>query len=135
MLFVFLGLSVVLAINLKKQPVTKPVRVGSGSEQSQAITKTVDSNNIVTSIVIDFSKCEAGGDSLSCGFGSTHFLFEGAKEGKCLFHYGTEIENPNWDGVLNHICMVPAGLGKKTFEVDTNGIKMEYLNDYCTMLR
>ena len=80
---------------------------------------------------MDFSKCSKGSDAVYFGFGSTHFAFEGIKSNECVFYYGTEIENPMWDGALPFKCAVPTSLGQKNFIVSNYGIQMEELKDFC----
>ena len=87
---------------------------------------------LVESIVVDFSKCSKGTDTVYFGFGSSHFSFDGIENDVCIFHLGTEIENPNWDGDLNFKCSIPVSLGVKTYEVGDYGINWDGdFNKYC----
>ncbi|MDO8507225.1 MAG: hypothetical protein Q7S53_01505 [bacterium] len=107
----------------------------------QATQKQVDSESAITqlpqpgkasSIVINFANCSKGKDVVYFGFGSTHFSFEGINNDKCVFYYGTEIENPNWDGSLTEKCEVPVSLKEGKYLVNNYGIKMEGLSEYCS---
>ncbi len=84
-----------------------------------------------TSIVIDFSLCEAGSQAVYFSFGHIVFKFNGIVAGKCHFQYGMEIENPRWDGSMSYTCAVPASLGMKTYSVKEMGVAMNELYPYC----
>jgi len=114
------------------EPITIP-KVGFISGQSDTITQ-IPEPGLVTSITIDFAKCSRGSDRVLFGLGSTHFAFEGIKNADCIFYYGGEIENPNWDGFLSHKCSVPTSLNEQTYSVTNYGIEMETLKPYCTAL-
>ena len=105
-------------------------KAGFISGQSDAITKLPKPGN-ATSIVIDFSKCTRGSDTVYFGLGSAHFAFEGIEGGRCIFYYGGEIENPNWNGSLPFMCKVPTRLNKETYSVKDDGILLEKLEKYC----
>ncbi len=62
--------------------------------QSSTIIQLPKPGN-ATSVLMDFSKCSKGSDTVYFGFGSIHFAFEGINNNNCVFYYGTEIENPN----------------------------------------
>ncbi|MFA6520627.1 MAG: hypothetical protein WCT44_03415 [Candidatus Paceibacterota bacterium] len=113
-------------------PDTSPIEQTTQTNKS-TLTSIPDSG-MTTQIKIDFSTCKAGRETVYFGFGSTVFIFTGITNGKCNFQYGTEIEDPRWDGSMSHTCAVPATFGEKTYEVQTNGIVMNGLQSYCSTL-
>jgi hypothetical protein len=114
-------------------PLQKTPTAGFIDGESNTITQLPKPGN-ATSVIMDFSNCSRGSDSVSFAFGSMHFAFEGIKENNCVFYYGGEVEDPNWDRSLPYKCNVPVALGKKTYTVSTMGVLMEELNNYCTKL-
>lgn len=108
-------------------------KAGFIAGQSNTITQLPEPGN-ATLVIFDFANCSKGSDIVSFGMGSTSFAFEGNKQNMCVFYYGTEIENPNWDGTLPFKCTVPVDLGKKTYSVGNFGISMNELDAYCVKL-
>jgi len=94
----------------------------------------IPESGITAQIAIDYSVCSAGTESVSFGLGHTLFKFGGIKNGTCTFQYGTEIEDPRWDGSMSHACVVPVSLEAKTYEVDNMGVAMDSLKTYCSKL-
>ncbi len=111
-------------------------KAGSIKGQSNTITRLEMPGNATPSfsIIMDFSNCSRGSDVIYFFMGSTHFAFEGIKQDSCVFYYGTEIENPNWDRTLPFKCIVPKSLGKKTYFVGGSGIELQELGSYCVKL-
>ena len=111
----------------------KTPKAGFIKGQSNTITQLPEPGK-TTSIIMNFTNCSKGSDTVYFGMGSTHFVFEGIKQNNCVFYYGTEIENPSWDGTLPFKCTVPIGLDKKTYSVGNFGISMKELDAYCVKL-
>ena len=105
-------------------------KAGFIAGHSETITQLPNPGN-ATSIIMNFSQCSKGSDTVYFGMGSTHFAFEGIKENNCVFYYGTEIENPAWDRTLPFQCSVPTHLDNKTYSVNDFGIGMKELDSYC----
>lgn len=80
------------------------------------------------SIIVDFSKCSPGRDTVYFGFGSTSFVFEGIENNKCIFNYSVEAEMSGYGPYTQ--CSVPTSLGEKTYKNDF-GIKLDELQVYC----
>jgi hypothetical protein len=90
-----------------------------------------ENSDFVKDGVLDVARCKAGRDSIYFGFGSSHFRIKGIVYNKCVFVYGTEIENPRWDGELNTYCEVPIN-SKITYNENIRGIiKFNGLDEYC----
>lgn len=85
-----------------------------------------------TTVIFDYSLCTRGSDTVYFPMGSAHFTFMGISNNTCVFYYGGEVENPNWDRVLTHKCQVPVSLGKRTYAVAALGIETEDFSTYCT---
>jgi hypothetical protein len=45
--------------------------------------------------------------------------------------YGTEIENPIWDGFLDKTCRVPLQAGRLRFTVRDDGVDFSPLKSHC----
>ena len=83
----------------------------------------------VTTIIMDFSKCSRGSDLVYLQLGSTYFAFEGIKNDRCVYYYGTEIEMSK---IFWYKCSVLTNLGQKSFNVSSFGIEMQELDQYCS---
>lgn len=83
------------------------------------------------SVTIDFKLCTPERKTVSFSHGST--IYELKREGTkgCRLSYGTEIENPEWDQVLDVSCLVPKRLGKQKFPVTSRGVDFSSLQPYC----
>lgn len=79
---------------------------------------------------IDAENCSPGIDKVYFAYGHTVFAIEGKKENMCEFWYGTEVENPLWDGLLDTHCMVPA---RKYSNLSSGGWGPDFsiLDQYC----
>ncbi|MEM6997536.1 MAG: hypothetical protein AAF413_01355 [Patescibacteria group bacterium] len=86
-----------------------------------------------TELVINVYECVEGRDSSYFGFGHTEFLSYGLDNGSCKFDYGTEIENPNWDGELTVACTVPQNTIVRLSKTD-NGIDFSPISMYCSSI-
>ncbi len=128
LIFILLALLYSLYSLFLKQP-----KVGFIKGQSDTIVKLSEPGK-GTSLIMDFSNCSKGSDVVYFGLGSTHFAFEGIKQGNCVFYYGTEIEDPGWDRTLAYKCTVPTLLGKRAYSVGYMGISMKELDVYCRKL-
>ncbi len=85
-------------------------------------------------IKINYSKCNIGTEYVPFAFGQTVFNFKGISNAKCNFQYGSEVENPMWDGAMSHSCSIPTSLGEKSYQVLDAGINMSELDSYCSKL-
>jgi len=89
-------------------------------------------NSVKGTFSINFSKCESFRDTVSFGFGSTTYeITKSQVNNLCVMRYGTEIENPNWDGSLNITCNIPTNTGTKTFNITDQGIDFSSISSYC----
>lgn len=84
-----------------------------------------------TPVKLNVSTCLEGRDAVYFGLGHTEFLVEGLKDSMCVFKYGTEIENPNWDGELGTTCRVPV-LTVVSLTVGDDGINFSPITQYCS---
>ena len=82
-------------------------------------------------VEIDFGACAPVRRTVSFAFGSTTFEVEGMAAGRCVMKYGTEIENPHWDGFLDRTCKVPPLVGRLGFKVGDAGVDFARLEPYC----
>lgn len=81
---------------------------------------------------LDFEECKPKTERLSGGLGSTTVQMVGESRHGCVMLYGTEIENPFWDGFLDSICVVPRELGLVKFETQVaSGPDLSGLDEYC----
>ncbi|OJI07106.1 MAG: hypothetical protein COX02_00615 [Candidatus Vogelbacteria bacterium CG22_combo_CG10-13_8_21_14_all_37_9] len=102
--------------------------------QNKSTFTLIPASGITTQIKIDYSVCKAETESVSFGLGHTVFKFSGIANGKCNFQYGTEIENPMWNGAMSDSCSVPISIGAKTYEVGNMGVAMNDLQSYCSKI-
>jgi hypothetical protein len=91
-------------------------------------TKTGNSYEPIT---LALENCPYGTDSVYFGFGHTVFAIEGKSDNQCIFWYGTEIENPNWDGKLQTKCIVPTNVVTRLSLTNT-GIDFSTIEQYCS---
>jgi len=89
-----------------------------------------DSFGSYSPLVLNVSTCEKGRDSAYYGLGHAEFLSEGKTKDACVFKYGSEVENPNWDGKLRTSCSVPTGQDIKLAIAD-GGIDFTPIKQYC----
>ncbi len=82
-------------------------------------------------IVINFSRCNAEKKRFDVAFGSTTIQIVGKSDNLCVFKYGGEVENPNWDGKLDTTCEVPLSQGEATFKTTNEGIDFSSIKRYC----
>lgn len=86
-------------------------------------------------VIIDFGACARERRVVGFAFGSTIFEVEGKVGDRCVIKYGTEIENPRWDGSLDNVCRVPLHLGRRAFRVGDGGVDFASLKPYCVNAR
>jgi hypothetical protein len=84
-----------------------------------------------TPLLLNVSSCEKGKDSAYFGSGHTEFLVKGKNDGRCTFEYGTQIENPSWDGKLDTECSVPIDQ-VISLTVGDQGIDFTQIKQYCS---
>ena len=65
-------------------------------------------------------------------FGSTAYQIVGQSQHGCVMLYGGEIENPNWDGQLDRICVIPVILRIQSFVTTAYGVQFSPIDGYCT---
>ena len=82
-------------------------------------------------IEIDFGACAPERRVVGFAYGSTTIEVAGKAEGRCVLRYGTEIENPMWDGFLDKTCRVPLQAGRRRFTVGEAGVDFSPLKSYC----
>lgn len=105
---------------------------------------TENSSSNDSKIAIDFGACTPCKGSEGFNLGSFHYRIEGKSENICKFRFGTEVENPNWNGRLNNYCEVPISTGLSIFEENKSetsktgliisleiGYNMEKISQYC----
>jgi len=120
------------ANSLSTGPKTSEFATGGEMDES---TRTYDdrfgSSGGYTPVKLDVSSCPAGRDAVYFGLGHTEFLVEGPKNSTCVFRYGIEIEDPDWDGKLNITCRVPTGT-TVSLTVADGGINFSSIRQYCS---
>jgi len=84
-----------------------------------------------THVILDFGSCVPERKGVSFAFGSTTYELKRAQRKTCRLRYGTEIENPLWDGTLDTTCIVPRRLGKQKFVITSEGVDFSSLARYC----
>jgi hypothetical protein len=82
-------------------------------------------------IEIDFGACTPERRLVFFAFGSTTIEVAGKAGGRCVMRYGTEIENPIWDGFLDKTCRVPLQAGRLRFTVRDDGVDFSPLKSHC----
>jgi hypothetical protein len=82
-------------------------------------------------IEIDFGACTPRRRSVAFPLGSTTIEVAGKAGGRCVMRYGTEIENPMWDGFLDQTCRVPLRAGRVRFMVRDAGVDFSPLKSHC----
>ncbi|MBU0707962.1 hypothetical protein KKG41_06345 [Patescibacteria group bacterium] len=81
---------------------------------------------------INFKSCKVKKRTrIDVALGSTTYEIDGIDNKKCLFNYGNEIEEPDWDGILDTSCQVPVSLGEIKFRVTDLGVNFNAIEDYC----
>jgi len=87
-------------------------------------------DNYQGTLVLDFRSCVPERNAISFSHGST--IYELKKERrKCRLKYGTEIEDPLWDGFLNTTCLIPKRMGRQKFIITSTGVDFSALVTYC----
>ena len=82
-------------------------------------------------VILDFGRCVPARKTVSFAFGSTTYELRKEQGKKCRLRYGTEIENPLWDGSLDTSCIVPRRVGKRKFVITRAGVDFSPLARYC----
>ena len=82
-------------------------------------------------VKLNFSLCEKTEETFWVDFGSTVISVEGVQRDKCALKFGGEVENPNWNGVLNHACLVPLTEGMKSFKIMNTKVDLSPIARYC----
>ena len=80
---------------------------------------------------LDVYNCPMGEDALYFGEGHTEFRILGKQADKCVFDYGTEVENPRWDGKLATECSVVASFSQDLKVSKDFGIDFSPINSFC----
>jgi hypothetical protein len=85
------------------------------------------------SIEIDFNDCTPRKQRIDVDFGSTTYEIVGPSQDgvSCVFRWGGEVENPNWDGWLTRECLIPRRLGKQRFPVTQAGVNFSSIEKHC----
>lgn len=84
---------------------------------------------------IDFSKCSACSQKVDVALGSTTLELDPLIDGNsCVLRYGGEVENPNWNGVLDRECRVPLSQGVVTLKSGNYGIDFSPISSFCRQL-
>jgi hypothetical protein len=92
-------------------------------------------NVLGSSRSFDFrTRCSPGRFSFAGLFGHTDMEIVGARSGNCVINYGVESENPNWDGALDHRCVVPRQVWTFSYS-DQIGIDLSPIRQYCKVIR
>jgi len=113
-------------------PLTR-AKVNAVMEGKTTLTR-IPTSGVTTKIQINFSECGPAREMVTFGLGSTVFIFNGIRNGNCYFEYGTEIENPSWNGGMSHACVVPVAFGEKSYNAVSGGIVMDALRSHCSEL-
>lgn len=87
-----------------------------------------------TPLDLDVASCPFGQDSVGYGFGHTVFAIDGLQGTECVFRYGSEIENPMWDGKLVMKCKVPSDIDI-IVPVNNYGIDLSSIKQHCTAIK
>ena len=96
------------------------------------VLDSCDSVKNTDSITIDFKECKSCIEQVYVGFGSTTYvIINSQKTNYCEIKYGGEVENPNWDGALSSVCIIPKNLGNVAFEVTNYGVDFSPIRQYC----
>jgi hypothetical protein len=106
---------------------------GEYDESSKKYDETYGTSGGYTPLILDVSTCQKGRDSASFAMGHTEFLVEGTKNGTCVFRYGTEIENPDWNGELTTKCAVPITEVPK-LTVNNSAINFGPISSHCSKI-
>ena len=83
------------------------------------------------SVMFNFSLCKPEKKRFDVAFGSTTIQIVGKSDNLCVFKYGGEVENPNWDGKLDTACEVPLNQETATFNTTNTGIDFSSIKRYC----
>ena len=81
---------------------------------------------------INFTVCETAKEQIYLGLGSIVISIIGKEGQNCIMEYGGEIENPDWDGTLDHQCKVPMNIGTQVFENTDAEVDLTSLHQYCS---
>jgi hypothetical protein len=108
-------------------PVNNSVKV-----QNDSISRCLD--EVGDKVSMDFKNCKPCKDVKYVGFGSTHLELIGLLDGKCQMNWGSETENPNWDGKLNNHCLIPSSMGTLEFNVTNYGVDFSSISKYCELV-
>jgi hypothetical protein len=82
-------------------------------------------------VILDFGRCVPERKTISFALGSTTYELKKEQKKTCRLRYGTEIENPLWDGTLDTSCTVPRRIGKRKFVITGQGVDFSPLARYC----
>ena len=82
--------------------------------------------------VVDFTACEPTTGSVFFDFGHLVYTITGIDAEHCLMEYGSEVENPRWDGALDTHCRIPVVLGVQVFPIRAMGVDVSAIDGYCT---
>lgn len=110
---------------------TSEFATGGEIDESTRTYDSFGSSGGYTPVELDVANCPDGRDAVYFGLGHTEFLIEGLKDSVCMFKYGTEVENPNWDGKLNTVCKVPANTAV-SLTVNDQGVNFSPIRQYCS---
>jgi len=82
-------------------------------------------------VVLDFGRCVSERRTITFALGSTVYELKKENRKNCRLQYGTEIENPLWDGSLTTRCILPRRVGKQKFMVTSAGVDFSSLAPHC----
>jgi len=82
-------------------------------------------------VVLDFGRCVSERRTISFSHGSTVYELKKENRKNCRLQYGTEVEDPLWDGSLTTRCILPRRVGKQKFMVTSAGVDFSSLAPHC----
>ncbi len=125
---ILIMLTVLIAVLLADEEEDNITILNSNSGQIVSYLETEDE------IIINFEACDPMLKRVGVAFGSTTFEIKEKKGDFCVMSYGSEIENPDWDGVLDTRCEIPVSLGEQRFSKNDLGIDFGALGNYCAKI-
>jgi hypothetical protein len=116
------------------RPLESQLRI-EDSERGQIKSITlIPESGPTTHFKVDFSVCKVGRESVYFGLGHTVFNFSGISNRNCNFEFGSEIEDPRWNGAMTNRCSIPASFGERKYEAMDFVGNAEELQEYCITL-
>ena len=100
--------------------------------KANTLTSQITIAETDAAVTVDFGACQPDSARIYGAQGSTTIQIAEKSGSDCLMDYGREVENPNWDGVLDVHCQVPVSLGKVSFNKNGVGIDLTQIDQYCS---